>query len=136
MFAFMPMLRRDQARGLKFTSNVPGEQADYILGQHTVLVPLWKAQVEGEDGKKKFVTKVKAGDVVVFTPKVTVEITNRVVFAQPNELLYTHGVPSFKQIYRHGEFVSTFVRWTCDEDLDLKKLDFLYEIYICDQHVR
>lgn len=134
MFAVQPQLRREHVRAFDVVSLVEGEQADYSVNQITFEVPFHQA-VMTEDKRKKL-TKCKPGDSLVLTPKVSLLVKNRIVVASAHQLLYTHGRPSYKTLYKHGDTMNLCVRWDCDEAFDLSTLPFLFEIFIYAQHVR
>ncbi len=128
---------REAARNLKFKSRLkkgeePGD--DYAISRHTVEIPLWKATYL-DDPKTSLGATAKPGDVLVLEPKVDVSVLNRVIEIEAHKDLGKHGVVSTSRTYRHGETVGRIV-WTCTAAFDLKKLPWLYEIYIHDQSIK
>jgi hypothetical protein len=134
IYVVSPRIGREAIRALKISSEVEGEQADYACSRYSVEVPFGKAYLA--DDKKKVLTQAKPGDVLVIEPKVSIEIQNRFVHVEVADQLYSHGRPTFKRLYKHGDKAFTPITWECLTALDLKKLPFLFEIYIVDEHVR
>lgn len=133
MFVVSPRLTREIARCFAFLGK-EGEQHDYSINGTSMEVPFLKAHLL-EDAAKA-ITKVKAGDVVTILPAVEWQVKNRVIMVEAHARLYTHGVPSFKRLYAHGDVAPTAITWSCADDLDLKKLPYLLTVYIIDEHIR
>jgi hypothetical protein len=134
MFAVQPQIRREAIQAFDVKSLVAGEQADYSVTLHTVEIPL--AAGAHIESPAVLCSKVKPGEIVLLTPKVSALVKNRIVHVEVHADLYRYGRPSFKRLWRHGETLATPVVWECFEPYQLTKLPFLYEIYIVNQHIR
>lgn len=125
---------REAERGLKIKSLDKNEMAaDYSVGRHAIEIPFGKATFLDEP--KKSITSAKVGDRLVLAGKCSVEVANRVIEVRPCLSLYECGILSAPTTYKHGETVVNMV-WECTKDIDLKKLPWLYEIYIHDQSIK
>lgn len=134
MFIVKPSLARDVQRNLTFYGVAEGEPADYTVENWSVTVPFYKAAVIEEP--KKQLTKAKAGDRLYLIPKSHFDVSSRIVFVEVHPVLYRHGVPQFQRIYKSGDRADCGVVWECTVDLDLKKLPYLYEIYVVNEVLR
>lgn len=134
MYVVAPRLYRETMKCLEFTTTLPNETLDFSVSNHSVELPFGTARSLTD--KKKSVTLGEAGDILVIEPQVQMVVKNRIVHLDVHPLLYKHGRPSFKRIWRHGEKPILTVTWECFEDYDLMDLPYLYDIYIIDEHVR
>jgi hypothetical protein len=132
VYVTQPGLAREVQRAFEFESE-EGKQLDYSISRYTLEVPLGKAVLE-ESGKP--LTNAKPGDEIELSATLVGKVKNRIVKLEVPAALYSHGVPSFKSVYRHNDAVFGTVVWRCRKPLDLRKLPFLYEVYIVDEHVR
>jgi len=134
IYVVAPHLEREIVRAFMFDPLPEGDQRDYSASRCAMEVPLGVATLD-EDRRKRL-TKAEPGDVLILSPVITGTVRNRLVEVDVCRALYDHGSPTFKRLYKHDDKVFAPVTWVCRVELDLKKLPYLYEAYIFDQHVR
>jgi hypothetical protein len=126
-------LQREAARNLdvEVPEGEPG--ADYSISRQTVELPFGRAHMF--DDKKKNVAIAKPGDRLRIFTRGVVRVRNRIVQIAAHPMLHNFGVPTYRHIYRHGDIIGSMT-FECDEQLDLRKLPWLYEIYIHDLAIK